>query len=182
MATDAHRHGEDRTIAARTAWATMSQLFMQSAGRMEGIATSLGLTPTDMKALLHLDPDQTPSQGELAEHWRCDASWVTAKVDGLEASGLVARVPDPRDRRRKTVVLTAEGQRAQAAALERLYDPPEQLTALDDDDLHTLARVLAKVDLGEDTATHGPLRFLARRGGPSGVGPTARAEHVRPAP
>lgn len=153
--------------AARTAWATMAQLFMQSAGRIEGIAATMGLTPTDMKALLHLERGGAPSQGELAEHWRCDASWVTAKVDSLEASGLVTRVPDPRDRRRKTVVLSDEGERVQAAALERIYEPPAELTALDDDDVRTLARVLAKVQLVDAGLFPGDRRLPLPRPSPA---------------
>ena len=140
----------------------MAQMFMQSAGRMEGIAATLGLTPTDMKALLHLERGGAPSQGELAEHWRCDASWVTAKVDSLEASGLVTRVPDPRDRRRKTVVLSAEGERCRPRPWSGSTSPRRELTALDDDDVRTLARVLAKVELVDSEllpgARHLPLR------------------------
>jgi len=145
----------------------MSHLFMQSAGRFEGIALDLGLAPTDLGALLHLDPEGTPSQGQLAQHWSCDASWVTAKVDSLEASGLVTRRSDSSDRRRKTVTLTAAGQRTQAEALDRLYDPPDQLAGLSLTDLRAVARVLAKLDVPDPRAP-GPRRFP----GPKGPGAT----------
>ncbi|WCO67415.1 MarR family winged helix-turn-helix transcriptional regulator [Iamia majanohamensis] len=169
----------DAAEAARAAWATISHLFMQSAGRFEGIAADLGLAHTDLGALLHLDPEATPSQGELAESWGCDASWVTAKVDTLEEAGLVTRVPDSRDRRRKTVVITDEGRRAQAAALARLYEPPEALTALGDDDLVTLAGVLSRVEVDEDAGPPAG-RGRGRAGGPPKVvAAFARAQHAR---
>lgn len=182
MAADADPR-PDAVEAARSAWAAISHLFLPSAGRFEGIAAALGLAPTDLGALLHLDPEATPSQGELAESWGCDASWVTAKVDTLEGAGLVTRVPDGRDRRRKTVVITDEGRRTQAQALERLYEPPGALTALDDDDLVTLADVLSRVEVAEDAgppASRGRGRGRGRGGGPPElVAASARAQHAR---
>jgi DNA-binding MarR family transcriptional regulator len=60
----------------------------------------------------------------LSKFWRCDASWVTGIVDGLEERGYVKRQPHPTDRRVKVVALTPLGEKAKARAFERLYEPP----------------------------------------------------------
>ena len=79
---------------------------------------------------MSLEPGATQSMRALADGWRCDASWVTGIVDGLEERGYVQRQAHPTDRRVKVVGLTALGEKAKARALERIYEPPESFTAL----------------------------------------------------
>ena len=50
--------------------------------------------------------------GQLAGRLSCVKSNITQLVDRLEADGLVARRPDPNDRRTKLAVLTAAGRKA----------------------------------------------------------------------
>ena len=78
------------------------------------IATSFGIAPSDLLALLKID-GALPMK-ELAQRMACDASFVTAVADALERHGLARREPSQRDRRVKNLVLTPEG----LAAKERL--------------------------------------------------------------
>jgi DNA-binding MarR family transcriptional regulator len=64
------------------------------------IATSLGLHPTDYKALGILNRLGPMSAGEIAKHTGLAAASVTNLVDRLETKGFVRREPDPGDRRR----------------------------------------------------------------------------------
>jgi len=62
-------------------------------------ASSFGLNPGSLKALLDLDIDNPSSMRSLAEAWHCDASNVTWLVDQLETRGLVRRQVSTLDRR-----------------------------------------------------------------------------------
>ncbi len=64
-----------------------------------------------------LDPDGLP-QSELVTRMGLSKQAVQQLVDGLEADGVVRRVPDPRDRRGKRVVYTAKGRAALRDAVE----------------------------------------------------------------
>ena len=109
------------------------------------MSQELGLTPGHMKALLELQPGQPRPMGALAECLHCDASNATWLVDRLEERGLVERGTVPTDRRVKTIVLTPLGAKTRAAVIERLHEPPEELLALDRDDLEELRAALAKL-------------------------------------
>ena len=50
--------------------------------------------------------------GELSRRMMVTGGNVTGITDGLEAEGLVARIPDPEDRRALRVRLTTAGRRA----------------------------------------------------------------------
>ena len=66
-------------------------------------------------------------------------------VNDLEARGLVIRQPHPENRRCKLVSLTEAG-RGVIAVLDDTDDPaPEKLAALDEQDLHTLRTILARL-------------------------------------
>lgn len=88
-----------------------------------------------------------PSQRELAELLRLDPSQVVALVDDLQKRGLVARQPDPGDRRANVVVVTDEGRvvyaRAASAAANAQAEMLADLTAAERDQLAVLLRRLA---------------------------------------
>lgn len=88
-----------------------------------------------------------PSQRELAEFLRLDPSQVVALVDDLQARGLVAREPDPRDRRANVVVATAQGRALHAAASESARAAERELHSdlsdIERDQLADLLRRLA---------------------------------------
>ena len=60
-------------------------------------------------ALLHHLPEGRAALGELAEMLGVAPRTVTGLIDNLERDGLVARVPDPSDRRSVQAQLTASG-------------------------------------------------------------------------
>ena len=130
---------------AAEVWREVFSLFWTRQPRMLEIAQELGVTPGHVKALLELRPDLPRSMGALAELLRCDASNATWLVDRLEERGLVERRPLPGDRRVKTVVLTELGVKTRVQIIEGMYEPPDDLLALDRESLETLHGVLARL-------------------------------------
>lgn len=110
-----------------------------------------GLTPSQLSALAVIANHGPLTLGQLAEHERVAPPSITKVVTKLEADGLVARTPDPADRRvarmtttpagaalvtesrrRKTAWLTArirELDTDQRARLAAALDVLDQLTA-----------------------------------------------------
>jgi DNA-binding MarR family transcriptional regulator len=83
---------------------------------------------------------------ELAEYFRCDPSYVTSLVDGLEAAGLAERRSHPTDRRVKMVALSPSGKDALAQVRKILGQPPASFSALTTPELLRLRSLLAKID------------------------------------
>ncbi|MEJ3746556.1 MarR family transcriptional regulator [Actinomycetes bacterium KLBMP 9797] len=86
------------------------------------------------------------SQAELGRRSHMDRSDVVAAVNDLATAGFVERSPDPADRRRNTVTITAEGVR-QLRRLDRAVDKvqDELLTPLSAADRQTLIALLGRV-------------------------------------
>jgi DNA-binding MarR family transcriptional regulator len=70
-----------------------------------------GLTMWQYVALSRLAHEESPTQLALARAIGYDKTRLIALLDALEHDGLVARQPDPVDRRAKTVRLTRAGER-----------------------------------------------------------------------
>lgn len=76
------------------------------------ILEPLGLTSGDVDVLasLYRNPDgQRPR--DLRQSMLIGSGTLTARLDRLEADGLLERRPDPEDRRGRVLVLTARGRR-----------------------------------------------------------------------
>jgi DNA-binding MarR family transcriptional regulator len=73
----------------------------------EAVAHVTGINRTDGKVIDILDQHGRMSAGELARELGLTTGAVTAVLDRLQAAGYVTRVPDPDDRRRVLVELTA---------------------------------------------------------------------------
>ena len=125
----------------------MQQLMFNGEGRtrVNDICKEAGIPPSLMKTLFHLSPDEPFAMRELADHWGCDASYVTALVDGLEERGLAVRQPHATDRRVKTVALTAAGAEARQRLLDRMWEPPPSFGALNAAEARQLRDLLRKV-------------------------------------
>ena len=67
--------------------------------------------------LLNRDPDKGLSPSELAEFSCVTRATISGLLDGLEADGLVKRVPLEQDRRSYSICLTARGRRFMDAML-----------------------------------------------------------------
>lgn len=78
-------------------------------GDMERDLAGRGLTPARMHVLWLLRGGAQRTQGALATELGVTPRNVTGLVDGLEATGFVARHPHPTDRRATVVTLTDLG-------------------------------------------------------------------------
>jgi DNA-binding MarR family transcriptional regulator len=116
--------------------------------RMHGACDAIDLSPGLAKALHSLEPGRPRPMGELAGGWRCDASYATSIVDGLESRGLVERQILATDRRVRTVVLTPAGVAAKAQWQEALSVPPDGFGDLTGTDARELRDLLKRVVAG----------------------------------
>ncbi|MEU2613811.1 MarR family winged helix-turn-helix transcriptional regulator [Micromonospora sp. NPDC007271] len=107
-------------------------------------AQTAGLSAAQACLLEHLAGDGR-AMGDLAEELLCDASNVTQLVSRLEARGLVARVPDPTDRRIKRVSITTAGRRVRRTVRQAFEFPSERLGLLTEQEQRQLSELLAKV-------------------------------------
>ena len=89
--------------AARWLMQRMHQYMQRSVERY-------GLTEGRLQVLMRLRHRGDLPLGELAELMRVSPRNVTGLVDHLERDGLVARVPDPNDRRSVRAHITEQGQ------------------------------------------------------------------------
>ncbi|MEW1634173.1 MarR family transcriptional regulator [Streptomyces sp. NPDC093801] len=106
-------------------------------------AARYGLTSTQAKVLAQLE-GPVPMRG-LASLLACDASNITGIVDRLEARGLVRREPEPRDRRVKNVVATAEGRETMRRVREEMQATHGALDTLDEAEGATLYALLERL-------------------------------------
>jgi DNA-binding MarR family transcriptional regulator len=101
---------------------------------------ALGVTGGQVSLLFQISRHRGIGVRDLAALERMSPAAMSGYVDRLERAGLVRRTPDPNDRRRHGLSVTAEGERVLrsvksrrtawlAARLERLS--PEQLEAVD---------------------------------------------------
>ncbi len=116
--------------------------------RVHRICAELQLSPPLLKACIHLvplDEGRGFRMSDLAESWGCDASYVTALVDGLQERGLAERRPHPTDRRVKTIVLTPEGRAMRDRAMALMAEPPSAFAALSAAERRQLRDLLRKL-------------------------------------
>ena len=105
-----------------------------------------GLTPTQFSALIRIDEVGPCSQNQLGRLTAMDVATIKGVVDRLRRKGFVGLSPDPTDKRRTTIALTAEGAammgdlRAMGHRVTR-----ETLAPLDRDDQRRLLELLARL-------------------------------------
>jgi DNA-binding MarR family transcriptional regulator len=109
---------------------------------------TVGLSLAKLAALSVLaEAGESLPLGQLAERLSCVKSNITQLVDRLEADGLVARKPDPRDRRSRLAVLTAAGRRAcKDGTRVQQQSEHELFGALTRDEARQLAALMAKLE------------------------------------
>ena len=134
---------------AAQAWRPLARFFFDTVRHRQRILSQEGLTPNDIRALIVLDPARGRTMGELAEAWACDASNATFIVDRLEERVLAERRTVPTDRRRKLVVLTDRGAEIRNRVLQRFFEPPPELVALNRSDLEALREAAARLPVSE---------------------------------
>ena len=127
--------------------------------------------PRGYQVLVAAATEPAASQGAVARRLGVDRTVMTYLVDALEAAGLLARRPDPADRRHRLLVATAKGRRTVRTLEARLARAEEHLLApLDAAARDRLRRLLQRVALAAEERD--PLAdlceaaVLVRPGGP----------------
>lgn len=122
--------------------------------RFNDTAQSLGLTLAQGRALLHLARHQGISQVALAQVLEIQPITLLRHIDRLEEAGLVARRPNPNDRRAQQLYLTENGTAliAEIVALgQSLTDLA--MTGLSETDRNRLFKMLGRIKSNLSTAT-----------------------------
>jgi DNA-binding MarR family transcriptional regulator len=128
---------------ATRAWLLMSDLVLANNRRRE-VSEALGMSFGRARAVRRL-ARRPMAMGELAAALGIDPPNATVLVDDLESQGLARRRPHPTDRRAKLVEATRKGKALARRADDILGTPPPGLSALSDEDLKTLQRILRTV-------------------------------------
>ncbi len=129
-------------------WRAMSALVLENKDAWRRSAVEQVGMPFSRIRILKRLSRQPMTVKQVAEAATIDAPAATVAVNDLESRGLVIRETNPENRRCKVVSLTAAGH-AVLAALDELDDPaPAALAGLDDQDLHTIQSILAKLPPG----------------------------------
>jgi MarR family transcriptional regulator, lower aerobic nicotinate degradation pathway regulator len=114
--------------------------------RFSHVAGEYGLHPMHFGMLVIVDADGPVSQTELVRRTGVDASTMVARIDALEAQGLVARQRSSEDRRSNEVTLTPEGKRVLEEVRTRAAEVGDEIFgALTTDERKQLHELLAKV-------------------------------------
>jgi DNA-binding MarR family transcriptional regulator len=130
-----------KASTAEEVWLLMSDLVLDNQRRRE-VSEAVGISFGRSRAVRRL-ARRPMSMGELAAALGIDPPNATVVVDELESLGLVRRRPHPTDRRAKLVEATRKGKDMARRADAILATPPPELSALGEDDLDTLRRILA---------------------------------------
>jgi len=146
------------TTAGEEAWRLLQELLMngEMPTRMRNACEAIGGPPSIVKTLFHLAPGEPVAMRDLADHFACDASYITELVDGLEEHGLATRQPHPSDRRVRTVVLTAKGSQAREKVQQVMWQVPavfSALTAAEQRQLRDLVRKLVDAEVRQTAAS-----------------------------
>lgn len=105
------------------------------------------VAPHQARALKVIGRHEPIRPGELAGHLRVAPRSVTDVVDALEARGLLAREPDPSDRRATVLALTASGrQLVEEIGSARRADADTYFARLSASDRASLQRILRTLD------------------------------------
>ncbi|MGB3905331.1 MAG: MarR family transcriptional regulator [Anaerolineae bacterium] len=104
------------------------------------------LTPAQYSLLNLLWEKDSLQFNELASACCCSPSTITGIVDTMEKNGLVARVPNPNDRRSLLVKLTERGRALENAtpSLEKIFE--NCCGGMQPDELRRLVELLRKLD------------------------------------
>ena len=115
----------------------------------EHLASS-GISARELSVLLLLADREPESQQQAAQRLGVDRTTMVGLVDGLEGKRLVARRPDPADRRRNVVELTGAGRKTLEQATRASDRAEQQLLAdLTKADATRLRDLLERIAAGD---------------------------------
>jgi DNA-binding MarR family transcriptional regulator len=130
----------------------MSRLARELEARLEAVYRDHGLESGWHDVLATLRRQGPPFRmrpTDLTASMMLTSSGTTKRLDKLEAAGLIAREPDPRDRRGTLIALTDEGRRViDATTAAHLANEARLLAALSAEERRQLADLLRKLRLG----------------------------------
>jgi MarR family transcriptional regulator, organic hydroperoxide resistance regulator len=138
------RAGRTARRAKRAGWSVLIELLTQEFGRFAAASAELGLTAAQANLLWKLKPGTADPMSAIAGAMACDNSNVTGLVDRLEAQGLVTRTVG-RDRRVKTISLTARGEDVRSKLISLLDAPPAQAARLSAAEQQLLLDLVSKL-------------------------------------
>jgi DNA-binding MarR family transcriptional regulator len=124
------------------ATAALRELILAGERYRIAVATHLDLTVNESRAISHLMARGPMGQTDLATALGLTTSSTTTLVDRLEERGMVARVPDPHDRRRSTVEIPDSGVRRLSEVRDWM---PHAFDALGSDELSRVAELLVTI-------------------------------------
>jgi DNA-binding MarR family transcriptional regulator len=102
-------------------------------------------TIEEWRALALLSDGDSHTMSEIAAYTMLPPPTLTRLIDRMVADNLAYRSPDPHDRRRVLVRVTARGRSRHRRLVQRLErDGQETLTGAAGDDLHQLAMLLSE--------------------------------------
>jgi DNA-binding MarR family transcriptional regulator len=136
------------------AWRALLHAHAAALGRIERDLARAGpelvpLTWYDVLIELLEAPDHRLRQRDLARSVVLTRSGISRLIDRLEAAGLVAREPDPADRRGTLIALTDAGRELiDRLTVAHLDNEREILGALTETEQRRLAELLRKLQLG----------------------------------
>jgi len=116
--------------------------------RLDEALAAAGLTASQWEVLRTLAHSDNPLPlGEVATRVACVKSNVTQLADKLEAQGLIARVPNPQDRRSTRAALTQAGyaKHAEGEHIVRQFER-DYLNNLNADERRALDSFLARME------------------------------------
>lgn len=106
-------------------------------------AAEFDLTAAQAKVLMSLQPGEAAPMRALADRIGTDPSNLTGLIDKLEGRDAIRRVPDPVDRRVKTLCLTEVGLGLRQAFWQRLTHDAGPIAALTPVQVRQLRELLA---------------------------------------
>ena len=137
--------------APRSVGFLLSQLGFLTSKRFVEALAPLGIHPREWALLRFVAAAEGQSQQAIGERIGLPPSRMVALVDGLEASGLIERRPDPDDRRVRALHLTPKGRRTLERAFEAALETETELCEpLSEKERDRLIDLLQKLQEGKD--------------------------------
>jgi DNA-binding MarR family transcriptional regulator len=149
------------TPAFRSVAFMLSSLGYAISRRFHAVLEPLDLEPGEFALMRAVAANDGEPQNALAERLHISPSWMVAIVDDLEKRELLERRPHARDRRVRTLHLTAAGTKLMKQAERNAQEFDRQVTEpLSEAELEQLLDLLQRVAAGLDLqpGAHAALR------------------------
>ncbi|MGI9584943.1 MAG: MarR family winged helix-turn-helix transcriptional regulator [Acidimicrobiia bacterium] len=116
-------------------------------------STGVNATTVDLLVRLHLSPGQRLRGVDLCRQLLKSPGYVSRLIDQAEEDGLVAREPDPTDRRAQQITLTAGGEEILDTFVPNAIDVLQETiyTALEPEEIETLIDLLVRLTKATQT-------------------------------